>query len=585
MGLASAFIFAGCEEKEDFGPAEISINPSGSIEIPMAGGDDNVVTIELKATIDWALRGYDDKVRAWLTISPESGKASKSTQTVTIKALKNEGANRSATITFYGNIVNQASLTITQKGEKGEAGTAENPFTVSDAIAFIDEGGYSGNDNVSEEVYVIGKISEIEESYNSTYNSAIYTITDGVKNLEVYAGKYVGGMPFTKEGLINVNDEVVVYGKLTKYDEKYEFTNGNYIYSLNGETEVEVDQTVPGGPWIYSHSFVGGLGDFTIDDKKTDPALDWVWNHDIKYACMKASAYISIDEDNGINYETESWLISPVIDLSGKSEAYLTFEHATNFFNTATLQDEAAVWIKEDGDADWTKLSGVTYPSSQGWDFIDAGDIDISTYGNKKIQIAFVYKSTENKAGTWEVKNVVVKEEADEVLPPVVVTDGSVILTFPDDNKENNKTSAYTETWTAISGEYNFAITAFNNDNWSTEHNWTYIRCGRKKNASVATISTSTAMPELTAIEVIVDKITVSNVNSITLSIYSDSALSTAVAEDIEPRSAIEAGSMVFEIPSANQAENQYYKLTFDCAAGSGNGFIQISKVTYIAAE
>ena len=196
MGLASAFIFAGCEEKEDFGPAEISINPSGSIEIPMAGGDDNVVTIKLKATIDWALRGYDDNVRAWLTISPESGKASKSTQTITIKALNNEGANRSATITFYGNIVNQASLTITQPGEKGEAGTAENPFTVSDAIAFIDEGGYSGNENVSEEVYVIGKISEIEESYNPSYNSAIYSITDGTKTLKVYAGKYVGGLPF-----------------------------------------------------------------------------------------------------------------------------------------------------------------------------------------------------------------------------------------------------------------------------------------------------------------------------------------------------------------------------------------------------
>ena len=63
MGLASAFIFAGCEEKEDFGPEEISINPAGSIEIQMAGGDANAVTIELKATIDWALRGYDERVQ------------------------------------------------------------------------------------------------------------------------------------------------------------------------------------------------------------------------------------------------------------------------------------------------------------------------------------------------------------------------------------------------------------------------------------------------------------------------------------------------------------------------------------------
>lgn len=579
MGLASAFIFAGCEEKEDFGPAEISINPSGSIEIPMEGGDANAVTIELKATIDWALRGYDDNVRAWLTISPESGKASKSTQTITIKALKNEGANHSATITFYGDIMNKASLTITQKGEKGEAGTAENPFTVSDAIAFIDEGGYSGNENVSEEVYVIGKISEIEESYNPSYNSAIYSITDGTKTLKVYAGKYVGGLPFTKEGLINVNDEVVVCGKLTNFNGTYEFTNGNYIYSLNGETEVEVDQTVPGGPWIYSNSFVGGIGDFTIDNKQIDEALSYVWSHDLDYSCMKASAF----KDNN-NYATESWLISPVIDLTSETSAYLTFEHATHKFSDISVVDEeATVWIKEESADNWTQVTGITYPSSLGWSFVDAGDIDISAYANKKIQIAFKYTSTATASGTWEVKNVVVKEEADEVLPPVVVTDGSVTLTFPDDNSANNKVGGYTDTWTATSGEYNFSITAFNNNSWN--NSWTYIKCGRKSDPSVAYISTSTAMPKLTAIEVTVDKINASKVNSITLDIYSDAAMGTAVAEDIEPRSAIAAGSMVFEIPSTSQAANQYYKLTFDCAKAGSNGPVQISKVTYIAAE
>lgn len=92
-------------------------------------------------------------------------------------------------------------------------------------------------------------------------------------------------------------------------------------------------------------------------------------------------------------------------------------------------------------------------------------------------------------------------------------------------------------------------------------------------------------MPKLTAIEVTVDKINASKVNSITLDIYSDAAMGTAVAEDIEPRSAIAAGSMVFEIPSTSQAANQYYKLTFDCAIAGSNGPVQISKVTYIAAE
>ncbi|MBO8486467.1 MAG: choice-of-anchor J domain-containing protein, partial [Bacteroidetes bacterium] len=457
------------------------------------------------------------------------------------------------------------------------------PFTVTDAIQFIKDGGYSGNENASDKVYVEGEISQIKNSYDSEHESANYIISDGTNELEVYGGKYISGIHFNKEGLIKVGDEVIVYGQLTNYNGTYEFIANNYIYSLNGKTTVgaDFDQTVPGGPWIYSHSFVAGLGGtFTIDNKTIDEALSYVWNFDVDYACMKASAYIE-----PTSYETESWLISPVIDLTSETSAYLTFEHATNFFNTSTLEDEATVWAKEDGTEGWSKLTGVTYPSSQGWTFVDAGDIDISSYAGKKIQIAFVYKSSSEKAGTWEVKNVVVKREADEVLPPVDVTEGSVILTFPDDNSASNGLTSgqYESEWEAKIGENTWKIYAFNNNNWGND--WTYIRCGRKSVASVATISTATAMPKLTAIDVTVDKITVSKVNSITLSIYSDATLSTAVVEGIEPRSALATGSMVFEIPAENQAADQYYKLTFDCPVAGSNGIIQISKVTYIAAE
>ena len=576
IGLASTVLFAGCKKEDDLGPEQVSIDPAAPYEFPVEGGE---YLVELTATVDWAMQGYDESVSDWLSITPSSGKASASPQFVTIKALPNDGVNRKADLVFYGNIMHKASLTITQKGAKGEAGTVDNPFTVTDAIQFIKDGEYSGNENASDKVYVEGEISQIKNSYDSEHGSANYIISDGTNELEVYGGKFVGGIQFTKEDQIKVGDKVVVYGQLTDFNGTYEFISNNYIYSLNGETTVDVDQTVPGGPWIYSHSFVAGIGDYTIDNKTIDEALSYVWNFDVKYACMKASAYIE-----PTNYETESWLISPVIDLTSETSAYLTFEHATHFFNTSTLEDEATVWAKEDGTEGWSKLTGVTYPSSQGWTFVDAGDIDITAYAGKKMQIAFVYKSTASKAGTWEVKNVVVKREADEVLPPVEVTEGSVILTFPDDNsKSNGLTSGqYESEWEAKIGENTWKIYAFNNNNWD---NWTYIRCGRKSVASVATISTATAMPKLTAIDVTVDKITVSKVNSITLSIYSDATLSTAVVEGIEPRSALATGSMVFEIPAENQAADQYYKLTFDCPVAGSNGIIQISKVTYIAAE
>lgn len=798
LAAASLTMMYACQKTEELGPESLSLDPSAtSYEFPVEGG---TYTVELTATVDWSIQGYDDDVKSWLSITPSEGKASASAQTVTIKAMENTGANRKADLVFYGNIMHKAELTITQLGPEGEyasisiaefiekadtenpyvitgvvgdiatnakywgfslkddsgtiscpfigesaddflalgihtgdkvsikgvyeyyesksehqlsdgeimdhtplalddirtvtvaefleaadpytmyrltgevsgsvnaqycsfdlkdetgtvvvwtvnnaseyastlksgdivtlrgaytwfendsdaskskpevvdatiesveaapdaetgtpegTGTAEDPYNVAGAYKFIDDNQYYGNNdnpNVSpEKVYVKGTITSIEE-VSTQFGNATYVISDGegLAGLEVYRGYYFNGDKFTSEDQIKVGDEVVVLGQLTRFFETYEFTTGSQIYSLNGQTsgggepEPDPDQQpdpVP-GDWIYSNSFNKGMGDFTIENKVMNDPLTFVWNHDASYECMKASAYM-----NSTNYESESWLVSPVIDLSSESAAYISFEHATNFFSTSTLADDASVWAREEGGS-WEKVDGVTYPASQGWTFVSAGDIDVSKYAGKRMQFAFVYKSSASKAGTWEVKNVVVKNEVEEVVPPEPTPGGSVVLTFPDDNNANNHVGSYTDTWTAISGEYEFSISNFNNNNWS--NSWTYIKCGRNKYESVASISNVTAMSVLSAVELTVDKLTKSYVNSIQLSIYSDSSLSTLVADGIEPDGGLDTGTMTFSVPAEYQAAGQYYKVTFDCAAAKSNGVVQISKVTYVAVE
>ena len=92
-------------------------------------------------------------------------------------------------------------------------------------------------------------------------------------------------------------------------------------------------------------------------------------------------------------------------------------------------------------------------------------------------------------------------------------------------------------------------------------------------------------MPKLTSIEVNADKLNVSKINSIELSIYSDAAQTALIADGIEPKNGIATGILTFEIPAEYQNANQYYKLTFDCAVAGSNGPVQISKISYIAAE
>ena len=166
-----------------------------------------------------------------------------------------------------------------------------------------------------------------------------------------------------------------------------------------------------------------------------------------------------------------------------------------------------------------------------------------------------------------------------------VEIEGSVVLTFPDDNSDNNKINGYDEPWTAISGDYSFTMTAFNNYEWN---NWTYVRCGRKS-ASVAYIETDDAMPRLSSVEVeIGSRFDSADVNDLYLAVYSDAAMTRQVGENIEAEGEWTTNTVLtYNIPESVQADNLYYQLTFDCAASSKgrNGLIEVSKVTYIAAE
>lgn len=152
-------------------------------------------------------------------------------------------------------------------------------------------------------------------------------------------------------------------------------------------------------------------------------------------------------------------------------------------------------------------------------------------------------------------------------------------LSFPDDNKNNNNAGAYTETWTAKIGNFSWEITNFNNNSWN--NNWTYIKAGRQKVASVAKIDNTTPFDK--AIGKIVvevkDDVDAGLVNSICLQVASDAGFSNVI-ETVELKS-YKMTDFVFNV-SAPQA-NLYYRLKFDLKKGDKkkNGFLQVNKVEY----
>lgn len=160
-------------------------------------------------------------------------------------------------------------------------------------------------------------------------------------------------------------------------------------------------------------------------------------------------------------------------------------------------------------------------------------------------------------------------------------------LTFPDENKNNNKCQGYTKTWTAKIGDATWSVSNFNNNNWS----WKHIRCGRKNNNSVASIMNDAAFTE--AVTKVVVKISeakqLDKVNSINLVVAKDKACKDIV----ETVAGIEtvAGSFGEETTFADDltfnitapAKNLFYKLVIDMKGGSENGFIHVDAVNYYA--
>ncbi len=159
---------------------------------------------------------------------------------------------------------------------------------------------------------------------------------------------------------------------------------------------------------------------------------------------------------------------------------------------------------------------------------------------------------------------------------------GSVVLSFPDENQTENKVGAYDATWTAKIGSSEFTIVGFNNNNWKND--WAYIKCGSKIYESVASIFTATPIAaKLAKVQINFGAYDASLVNSLTLNVYSDAAKTDKILSQvaIDPK----VGTVAFAIDADKQAAGLYYELVLDCQKGSKYGFIQITKVVYIAAE
>lgn len=424
-------------------------------------------------------------------------------------------------------------------------------------------------EETTEKFYTMGYISKVD---NEKYGNVYIVDENGnefyVYGLYNYNGK-VGYSSMAAAEKPQVDDFVVVYGILSFYNSAQ--MKNAWLLQLNEKVLLPTDAEL----------IAKDAAALTIKDThyaNFELPLKGENGSTITWAPKEATSVISIDPSNGkvtINPVDPSTSITLVATLSKGTAEHVTKEFPITILKEApqytvnySAGENGAITSVKAGETDVktgdkvvadTKLT-VTVAPKEGFRLASVtvnGTADTSVAGKTSFELTITADTTFAVAF------------AEIPAGPVVVAS----LTFPDGN--SGPISSYTDNWFATCNGIKFNISNFNNN----KNGWNFIKCGRKNNASVASIATDAAFTDaITKITIDFDK--VSSVNSAKIIVASDAAFSKDLQE-IDFTSALKAGKV--DVSITTPTANCFYKIVFDCASASGNGPVVIKSVDYIA--
>jgi len=211
--------------------------------------------------------------------------------------------------------------------------------------------------------------------------------------------------------------------RMVRYKFNSSVVNQYRVLKFNGtDWKCATDQyAFKKGKWldvVILSGLTSGQGDFKAISVIGDQF--WAWNSGYSYMLM--TGYVA-----GSYFDNEDWLISPAMNLTERVNPWLNFTHVGRYFgdvgtSTDKMHKAITIWVSTTSDgttinpAEWTQLTipAAGYPSGANWTFIPSTPISLVPYaGQNNVRIAFKYTSSasDNAAGSWEVKNVLVVEE------------------------------------------------------------------------------------------------------------------------------------------------------------------------------
>jgi hypothetical protein len=127
---------------------------------------------------------------------------------------------------------------------------------------------------------------------------------------------------------------------------------------------------------------------------------------------------------NSQNVPSNTWLISPAVDLSSASQPMLSFEtimkwpgaalvlHISTDYDGNSNPTQQGTWIDITALATWD-VDNTTWGS-----WTPSGDVDLTNYISSTTYIAYEYLGSANSGSTWEIDNIKITEGSAPPPPP-----------------------------------------------------------------------------------------------------------------------------------------------------------------------
>ena len=127
---------------------------------------------------------------------------------------------------------------------------------------------------------------------------------------------------------------------------------------------------------------------------------------------------------NSQNVPSNTWLISPAVDLSSATQPMLSFEtimkwpgsalvlHISTDYNGTSNPTQQGTWTDITALATWD-VDNTTWGS-----WTPSGDVDLTSYISSTTYIAYEYLGSANSGSTWEIDNIKITEGSAPPPPP-----------------------------------------------------------------------------------------------------------------------------------------------------------------------